>query len=224
MYYMRAPEDWPLPLGPLPPHRLGDRRDGHSPLEQAALARTEACIGALHAVDLVRICLWPTLLPELARAHGRAPSTLHNTLTFANGRPNRPSRLLLARTLGLSVPDIDYAIETPRGAIPPGESVPGARDGSGALDKLTLKRMRENLAAFGPGVVLQMIIWPFSEAELADAVGAEREHLYQAVSALRGPFRAVRERVAGFMEVEAEVLDHLLDAARLEPVRIGGAV
>lgn len=52
-------------------------------------------------------------------------------------------------------------------------------------------RVRENLAAYDAGVVLQMIIWPFSEADLAQAANVEREHLYQAIAGLRPlPLRA----------------------------------
>lgn len=208
--------EWPLPLGPYPPMELGDRRLGTSPLEQAALARTEACIASLRAVDLVRLCLWPEKLPDVARAAGRAPATLHNTLTFMLKRPNRPSRLLLARKLGLAVSEIDYAIETPRAPIPrrgePARPTSGTRAGTGALELMTLRRVGENLAAFSPGVVLQMIIWPFSETELAQAIEVPNERLYQSIAALRGPFRSVRERVASFMEVDVALLDHLLDA------------
>lgn len=218
--------EWPLPLGTYPPMELGDRRLGTSPLEQAALARTEACIASLRAVDLVRLCLWPEKLPDVARAAGRAPATLHNTLTFMLKRPNRPSRLLLARKLGLAVSDIDYAIETPRAPIPPKNQAvrpsTGMRTGTGAVELLTLRRVVENLAAFSPGVVLQMIIWPFSETELAQAIEVPNERLYQSIAALRGPFRSVRERVASFMEVDVALLDHLLDAEAADAMLLTG--
>jgi hypothetical protein len=215
------PTDWPIPIlipGAAPVYPLPPTRDGSNPLERAAAARVGACLAALPVRLLVRICLWPETVEAFATASGLRASQAYNTLSRRNGRPYHATRRRFAHRLGLPESAMEL-IDRPRAAVPPGTSSPGARDGSLLLERLALQRARANMGAYTPGFVLHLMLWPFEESDLAREIGSPPQDLYNTLVFGRGMrYPSVRARLTTFLAVEAEWLDHLIEAPRQEPV------
>lgn len=207
---------WPLPIDdPTPAHPLRSTRDGRSPLERAALRHLERELASFEVRWLARLALWPGTVAAFAGEAGIDRSQVYNMLARRANRPYRGARRRLALYLGLSEDALDL-VDRPRRE--PGRPAPeNVRDGGSELERLALRRVRENLAALPAGLVLQLVTWPFSEKELAEAAGVKQDDLYNMLAALRGPYHEVRDRISAFLGVEREVLDHLVDAEAGEP-------
>jgi hypothetical protein len=211
--------EWPLPITPPADGvELPTARQGRSPLERAALTRVERCVAAMSVRRLVRIALFPETIADFARwAELKTAAQVHNVLTGTKA-PGTAIRRQIARRLRLEPGDMAL-IGRLRAAVPPGVSPPEARDGTSALERLAVSRARENLAAMTPGAVLSLAVWPFTETDVARAIGVAPQDLYNMLTGVpRLRYPAVRTRLCAFLGCPADWLDHLVDAPRAEAV------
>ena len=173
------------------------QRDGTSKLEEAALRQLENGIAAYPGEFLYRLVLWPQPIAAACKWAGLRDIDGARALNGSSGRPYRGQRALLAQRIHLTQQQLELALDQPR---PPLSTLEGAiyrpwkaahphkrrplrqpecanlplRDGTSALEHLALERVRDNLAAMPPGLVLQILIYPHQLTDLAMEV--QRRH------------------------------------------------
>lgn len=90
------------------------------------------------------------------------------------------------------------------------------RTGLSALERKAVYRVRTEIAAMSPSLVVQILLWP---EKLTDWARAERVTPALVYNMLAGfkPYHGLRARLAERLGVAKAELDHLVDAARPQP-------
>lgn len=102
---------------------------------------------------------------------------------------------------------------------PPGTSRGGERNGTGALERQALARVRLDVCSMPASDVVQLALWPDTIANWARGVRVSTPVAYNMLGRVK-PYRRVRELLAHRLSVPAFVLDHLVDAARPLPTAL----
>lgn len=218
------------------------RRDGTLRLERMAVRQTEAALAAIPGEILYRYAIWPEPIASVCVWAGLRDADANRALSGSNGRPYDGQRTLLAQRIGLSRADLDEAIDFLRPRI---SDLPGAADrqwtftrprrvyvarrgtedeerrprtGEGRLERLALERVRRNVAAMKPGMVLQLAIFPFHLRDLAAQIGCETQGLSNLFAYARShggraglSLEYLRNPLAEALEVTRADLDLLLE-------------
>ncbi len=109
-----------------------------------------------------------------------------------------------------------HPILTPTfGGHHPAEDLP-ERTGTTAVEQLAVRTVAREVAAMPASLVVQLALWPDELARWARHTRTDASVVYNALAA-RKPYRAVRERLAGRLEVTPGALGQLIEARRPLP-------
>lgn len=227
----------------------GSGRTGRGRIERLAIRHLEHWLPTVPAPQLVRLALWPETFQGVATWAG-INTVSHVTHALSNGNGvnrYRATRALLAARIGLTRAEVDEGADRPRlpfsarskhrfpwpaglqpaagaGQKPPVEGVTRAypdRDGMGALEQLALARVRENVGAFSAATVFQLLIYPFSLAELAEHLPCPVQDLYNVLNNVpRVSHGMVAPLVCRGFGVSRTNFDKLVLAERAPAVRL----
>ena len=103
------------------------------------------------------------------------------------------------------------------------DPLPRQRDGSTALERLAVARLRVDVASMPASDVVQYALWPDTLAAWARDAAVAPAVAYNMLSRFK-PYRRVRELLALRLDVPTFVVDHLIDAPRPLPadLRVAG--
>lgn len=219
-------------------------RTGRSELELRALRRFEECLPWVPARRVAHYLLWDETQSEFAAWAGlRSTAHLSSTLSRGNaGRTNAANRALFALRFGVPRADLDHLIDSPRPdprEIPPllGErpaplEADGAdeeqhlarRDGTSLLERRAVARVEENLAAFPPGEILLLAMFPYTLKEMSQAAKVKYADLSNMLAWIRNyRYPEVRQRLCTLLDCSEDALAEIVERERTQPVRLSPA-